>query len=66
MIKKLKTHKEELNDKIRRLDNEISMLQLDKFPNKDIVRLKLSTKLVSEIQDICDKIDTLLCGMIKS
>jgi len=63
-IKKLKSCEQKLKDKLGIFQHQLSLLETDK--KSDQHRLKWLSKMISEIQDVCDKTNTLLYGMIKN
>jgi F0F1-type ATP synthase membrane subunit b/b' len=60
-IKKLRTYEKKLKDKLEEFQRQLSQYVEDE---KEI-RLKNLSRAISQTQDVCDKINTLLYSMIK-
>jgi len=67
-IKKLRTYEKKLKDKLSIFEHQLSLLEHTEVDGKptDVHRLKWLSKMVSEIQNVCDKTSTILYNMIRS
>jgi len=66
-IKKLRTYEQKLKSKLVIFEQQLSLLEHDEVNGKptDVSRLKWLSKMISQIQDLCDKTNILLYNMIR-